>query len=245
MQLIYRKFVLFLAVFSALCIVADAQSLRRELSLKDGATIEIINRYGRVEVTAESAEFKNSEESEPAKIEGKASFSATSDKPIVEGDVKFDASGNKIRVEVAPAETGKRIDLTLVLPARTRLKIETSAGEAKVSGEFESVEIRTETGTIAADVPLENIRYDFVWTESRPRFLSQVELEKVEEKSAGKFAINGKIINGENPNSENAKLKSEQKSEIAEVAVNESEDLPSEEEPKSKKRKIKNRKPFR
>jgi VWFA-related protein len=243
MQLIYRKFVLFLAVFSALCIVADAQSLRRELSLKDGATIEIINRYGRVEVTAESAEFKNSEESEPAKIEGKASFSATSDKPIVEGDVKFDASGNKIRVEVAPAETGKRIDLTLVLPARTRLKIETSAGEAKVSGEFESVEIRTETGTIAADVPLENIRYDFVWTESRPRFLSQVELEKVEEKSAGKFAINGKIINGENPNSENAKLKSEQKSEIAEVAVNESEDLPSEEEPKSKKRKTKNKKP--
>jgi VWFA-related protein len=228
-------------LFSASYIVADAQNLRRELSLKEGATIEIVNRFGRVEVTAESA--KTEEESEPVKIESKASFSANSDKPIVESDIKIDAAGSKIRVEVLPAETGKRIDLTLVLPAQTRLKIETGAGEAKVSGDFESIEIHTETGTITADVPLENVKYDFVWTESRPRFLSHVELEKVEEKSAGKFAINGKIINGENPKAESARQTSEQKSEIAEVALDETEDLPSEAKSKNKKRKTKNKKP--
>jgi hypothetical protein len=31
-----------------------------------------------------------------------------------------------------------------------------------------------------------------VWRVSRPRFLSDFELEKVKEKSAGKFAISGK-----------------------------------------------------
>lgn len=208
MQLIYRKFILFSALIAASFIVADAQNLRRELNVKENATIEIVNRYGRVEATAETAKTGGVEESEPTKSESRASLSASSEKIIAENDIKIDASGGRIRIEVAP-ESDKRIDLTVVLPAQMRLKIQTDAGEAKVSGDFQSIEIRTETGTIAADVPLENVKYDFVWTESRPRFLSDVELDEVEEKAAGKFAINGRIIGGENPGAENGSRKSE------------------------------------
>ncbi|HEX8638319.1 MAG TPA: hypothetical protein VF692_09670, partial [Pyrinomonadaceae bacterium] len=245
MQLIYRKFILFSVLIAASFTLAAAQSLRRELDVKEGATIEIVNRFGRVEATAETAKNEDDEESETAKVESKARLSANSEKIIAESDIKIDASGGRIRIEVAP-ETNKRIDLTVNLPAQMRLKIETDAGEAKVSGDFQSIEIRTETGTIAADVPLENVKYDFVWTESRPRFLSDVELEKVEEKAAGKFAINGRIIEGENPKSKNGNQKSDSgdaQPERNEIVSEVSEEAPAEEKAKNKKQKTKNRKP--
>lgn len=246
MQLIYRKFILFSALVAASFAVADAQSLRRELTVKEGATIEIINRFGRVEATAETIKLEDDEEGEQAQIESKASLSANSDKTIDEGDIKIDVSGSRIRIEVTP-ETSKRIDLAVNLPAQMRLKIETDAGEAKVSGDFQSIEIRTETGTIAADVPLESVKYDFVWTESRPRFLSDVELEKVEEKAAGKFAINGRIIGGENPKSKNRSQKSEVENpepESRKIEAEQSEESSGEaEKAKNKKQKTKKQKP--
>ena len=189
-------FSLFFSLFFALTI--QAQSFQRELSLQNGGTVEIINKFGRVDVLAESVKSENDkEENAVGKTKGKISVTANSDKTLSESEIKIDASDGKIRIEVAPSDAKKRVDLSLNLPERIRLKIQTGDGEAKVSGDFESVEIKTETGTIAADVPLENVKYDFVWTESRPRFLSDVELEKVKEKSAGKFVINGRIVDEE------------------------------------------------
>lgn len=250
MQLIYRKFILILTFLAATFVVADAQNLRRELNLKKGATVEIVNRYGRVEVAAPIVE--NAADREPEKIEGKAELSAASEKNVVESELKINASGSKILIEVEPSDTNKRIDLTLELPVGTRLKIETGAGEAKVSGDFESIEIRTETGTIAADVPLENVKYDFVWTESRPRFLSDVELEKVEEKAAGKFAINGRIIDKDAATQRRADAEKDESSESETENENGATEEKSEknetnknQKPKTKdqKPKTKNRKP--
>ncbi len=74
-----------------------------------------------------------------------------------------------------------------------RVRVETSGGEVSVSGDVASANVKTDTGTIAANVPLDDVRYDFLWTESRPRFLSDVRLEEVDEKAGGKFVLNGRI----------------------------------------------------
>jgi hypothetical protein len=63
----------------------------------------------------------------------------------------------------------------------------------RIEGDVEFAEIKTDTGTIAANVPLDDLKYDFVWTESRPRFLSDVALEEVDEKAGGKFVVNGRL----------------------------------------------------
>ncbi|MDQ3253614.1 MAG: VWA domain-containing protein, partial [Acidobacteriota bacterium] len=62
-----------------------------------------------------------------------------------------------------------------------------------VSGNLSEVEAQTDTGTIRADVPLDSLRYSFRWTASRPRFYSEVELGKVEEKRGGRFEVSGRF----------------------------------------------------
>lgn len=165
-----------LAVFS---LPAQAQTFEREFPIKAGGLIEIINLSGRVEILAQS------------EFEDKGFITANA----FESDFKIEAAGGKMRLETVAADPQNRIDITIKIPERTRLKVKTREGEVKVSGNFEQADVFTETGTIAADVPLENVKYDFVWTRSRPRFLSDAELEEVKEKAAGKFVINGKIIN--------------------------------------------------
>ena len=159
-------------------ISSPAQNFESEFPLKTGGTIEIVNLFGRVEIQAQNG------------LEDKGLITANS----AESDLKIESSGGKMRLEVVPSNQQNRIDLTIKIPERTRIKVKTGEGEVKISGNFESAEVYTKTGTIAADVPLDNLRYDFVWTRSRPRFLSDVELKDVKEKAAGKFVINGKII---------------------------------------------------
>ncbi len=192
-----KIFGFFLITFFAF--TAHAQNYQRDLVLKQGGTVEITNLFGRVDAAAEDA-VEASETTEPETniiAAGKVSLSVTSNKQISESDIKIDNTGGRIKIEIIPADPKTRVDLTVKMPSRSRVKIETTAGEVRVAGNLEAAEIRTETGTIAANVPLENLKYDFVWTESRPRFLSDVELEKVEEKAAGKFVINGKIVGEE------------------------------------------------
>ncbi|MBA2736414.1 MAG: VWA domain-containing protein, partial [Pyrinomonadaceae bacterium] len=201
-----------------------------------------------VDALAESVKSENDkEENAVGKTKGKISVTANSDKTLSESEIKIDASDGKIRIEVVPSDAKRRIDLSLNLPERIRLKIQTGDGEAKVSGNFESVEIKTETGTIAADVPLENVKYDFVWTESRPRFLSDVELEKVKEKSAGKFVINGRIVGeeeekGRRGEREKGRKGEEEKNEASEN-LNETTDNQQAKSDEKKKSKTKNQKP--
>jgi hypothetical protein len=130
----------------------------------------------------------------------KSFLTANSAKSIDESEIKISNFANRLLVEAAPADTKKRIDLTVHVPERTNLKITTGEGEVRVSGDFARVDVETETGTISADVPLENLAYNFLWTASRPRFISDVELSEVKEKSAGRFAVSGRV-NKETPKS--------------------------------------------
>ena len=164
----------------AFAILALGQSrTSQELKVGKGGMIAITNRTGRVDVVAKPDVST-------------VSFNAISSETVSVNELKIEALGDNIRIVTTAATPNKRIDFSLVVPERVRLKIETAAGEIRVTGDVESVEAVTDTGTIAADVPNRDLRYSFVWTASRPRFLSDIELEEVKEKSRGKFILKGR-----------------------------------------------------
>ena len=181
-----RFFSFFIIVFLAFTV--QAQKFEREFPLAENASIKITNLYGRVSVVAEEAKIKegDTENSE----NGKAFLTAPNAKEV---DFKVAAETKRLEILVEPSDRKSRIDLTLKIPAHLKIKIETADGEVRVEGAVESAEIKTDTGTIAMNVPLDDLKYEFVWTESRPRFLSDVALEEADEKAAGKFVINGKL----------------------------------------------------
>lgn len=174
-SLIGILFILF-SVFTA-----AAQSFQREMNLRSGGTVEIKNLYGRVDV-------KTHEENENT-----LTISAISNASMADGDIKNETTGGKIKIEVSPSDLSKRIDLTVTLPAYSQVKVETREGEVRLSGSMTQADVKTDTGTIAADIPLENVQYNFLWTASRPRFMSEKELEKVREISGGRFILRGKL----------------------------------------------------
>ena len=157
---------------------AHAQTYVRELNIGANSTLTIRNRNGRVSVIASDDE------------ELKPLLQATSPgAPIEPRDVSI--SGGEITVRERPAQD--RIDLTVRVPARTRVKIESESGMVDVIGDLALAEVTTNTGTIHADVPLDDVKFKFLWQASRPRFLSDVELPKVKEGRAGSYSISGKL----------------------------------------------------
>ena len=88
------------------------------------------------------------------------------------------------------------------------MRVQTDAGEVKIGGNVANAEVKTETGTIFTEIPLDDVTYNLLWTASRPRFLSDFKLEEVKEKNAGKFVINGKW-KVENEKSESEETKDE------------------------------------
>lgn len=166
-----------------------AQTFTREFKIERGGIINVKNHFGRVEVTVRPpAEETSAEKNEP--YDGSVSFQASSSGVILEKDLKINTE-EQILIEAVPSDKTARIDMSIVVPERARLRIETLDGEVRVSGNLESIDIKTETGTIAADVPTDDLKYNLFWTASRPRFLSDFELEKVKERSAGRFLIKG------------------------------------------------------
>ncbi len=169
-----------LLIFAACALFFNANGqVKRELSLGKGGTIEIVNRYGKVELNAVKVE-----EGETLKPE----LTATSKFAIGRDEITIDNA----RVEVKPENRNNRVDLSISVPERTNVKITTTDGEVRVIGNLDKVSVSTETGTIAADIPTDDVRYALQWRESRPRFLSDFELEKVKEGAAGRFSIKGK-----------------------------------------------------
>lgn len=172
---------------------AHAQAYERELNISAKSTLTIKNRNGRVSVIASEDE------------DLKPLLQATSPgAPIEPRDVSI--SGGEITVRERNAED--RIDLTVRVPARTRLKIESESGMVDVIGNVALAEVTTNTGTIHADVPLDDVKFKFQWQASRPRFLSDVELPKVKEGRGGSYSISGKLGAG-------AKKSKDKKSEPA------------------------------
>jgi VWFA-related protein len=142
------------------------------------ATLGIRNRNGRVSVITFDDENT------------KASLQATSPgAPVEKSDINV-ADGEITVRERRPQD---RIDLVVRVPARVRVKIESESGMVDVIGDFALAEVLTDTGTIHADVPLDAVKFKFLWEASRPRFLSDVELPRVKEGKAGSFSISGRL----------------------------------------------------
>ncbi|MBK8812593.1 MAG: VWA domain-containing protein [Acidobacteria bacterium] len=172
---------MFIVVVLAGTVPVAAQELVKQINVGDGATVEIVNRFGRIEVVAAGKD-------EPSMLK------AASARGVVEREVASSAANGRTRFEITPLDPKKRIDIVLRVPERVSLKLETVAGEIRISGNFAVVQAATETGTIATDVPLDDVSYSFLWTASRPRVLSDKKLSEVKEKSAGRFVIAGTIV---------------------------------------------------
>lgn len=202
----FGLFLIFLFVFTV-----QAQTAAREFDLKTGGAVEVKNLYGRVSVSAEEAQGE------------KVSLTIQASKSLADAEVKTSAAGGKVTVSVNPEDEKTRVDLTIKIPLHARVKVETREGEVRVAGEIESAEVTTETGTISTDVPLENLKYNFQWTASRPRYISDVELEEVKEKSGGRFSLSGKLGEGKR---QKEKGKNEEKPEAGKQTT-----IPDEERP--------------
>jgi len=192
-------------LFSSWPARSSAQSYEKELSAGAKDFLTIRNRSGRVSVIASKGE------------KDKSTLQATSAGAAVEpGDVTV--AGGEITVrERRPQD---RIDLTIHVPARSRVKIESETGMVDVIGDFEVADVLTNTGTIHADVPVEALKFKFLWQSSRPRFLSDIELPPVKEGRGGAFSISG--TSGPDAKKKKRKKK-EQKTEDA-TAENKAED---------------------
>ena len=170
---------LLLAVFSC---TALAQGFKQELEAPEKVQLMVRNLDGRVSVIAAEAQQKK------VTVDARSAGDA-----IAPDDVKVEAKGANITVDVRPRGEKNRIDVVVTIPVRSKVEIEGKAGSVDVVGNVESAMVRTDTGTIHADVPLDALKYEFVWEASRPRYMSDVELPPVQEKSGGKFKLSGRI----------------------------------------------------
>ena len=177
-------FIAILAVCFAFVTIGFGQSFnyQRELDTPETVSVSIKNRDGRVTVIA------SEELQKKARVEGSSGGAAVGDTDIV-----VTPAGSKIVIDVKQRAEKDRIDIVVRVPVRSKVEVESLAGAVSVVGNVESAVVRTDTGTIHADVPLENLKYDFVWEASRPRYMSDVELKDVKEKAGGWFQLAGKL----------------------------------------------------
>jgi len=161
---------------------AWAQAYQKDLDTPEKVSVSIKNRDGRVSVIASDEQQK------------KVSVDATSAGHAVDpGDLRMEAKGSQIEIEVRSRNERDRIDVVVRIPSRSKVMVESEAGSVDVVGNVESATVRTNTGTIHADVPLDALKFEFLWEASKPRYLSDVELPDVKEKAGGVFKISGKL----------------------------------------------------
>lgn len=174
--------VIFLAISACFPAGAAAQGFSREFTSASGSIIEIINEYGRVEAAADI-------DAERSDI--KSSITVRGDAGVSERDFVLELNGRDKRIEVKPADKKRRIDIIVNTAKGVELKIRTAAGEVRVSGEPAKAQVTTDTGTIAANVPDERLRYELIWTLSKPRIVADFDLPEPKELSRGRFRIKG------------------------------------------------------
>jgi VWFA-related protein len=174
---------------------AVAQTYRHEVDTGDKTTVSVKSRNGRVSVIVTDDQQK------------KITVEATSAGALVDQtDILTVAKGGAVNITVRDRREKDRIDLVVHVPARTKVKIESEAGAVDVVGNLELAQVSTNTGTIHADVPLDTVKFNFIWSASRPRFLSDVELPEIKEKAAGVFTISGKLGEKEQKKDERVQL---------------------------------------
>jgi VWFA-related protein len=161
---------------------ASAQSYHTELDTSEKISLTVKSRSGRVSVIAADEQIK--------KVSIEASSTGA---PVSATDLHTVAKGSNLNIEVRDRRDKDRIDLIVRIPSRSKVIVNTQAGSVDIVGNVESAEVSTNTGTIHADVPLDAVKFDFVWSASKPRYLSDVELPKIKEKAAGISRISGKL----------------------------------------------------
>src|SRR6266508_5278187 len=182
-----RKFTLLtwllmlLAAFTSVAGQSGAQTYRQEIETAEKVFLSVKSRNGRVSVIASDEQTKN------------VTIEARSDGAFDSADVHAVTKGNTVNIEMRDRADKDRIGLTVRIPSRSKVNIETQAGSVDIVGIVESAAVSTNTGTIHADVPLEALKFNFIWSASKPRYLSDVELPKVKEKAAGVFTLSGKL----------------------------------------------------
>jgi len=160
----------------------SAQSYRTELETSERVSLTVKSRSGRVSVIASDEQIK--------KVSIEASSAGTA---VSATDLHTVAKGNNLNIEVRDRSEKDRIDVIVRIPSRSKVIVDTQAGSVDIVGNVESAEVSTNTGTIHADVPLDAVKFDFVWSASKPRYMSDVELPEIKEKAAGIFRISGKL----------------------------------------------------
>ena len=180
--MLLRKFVPLVLLLAGLCSFALAQGFKQELEAPEKVSLIVKNLDGRVSVIA------STEQEKKVTIDARSSGAA-----IAPEDVKVVSKGAVVQIDVRQRGEKDRIDLVVTIPTRSKVEVEGQAGAVDVIGSVESAVVKTDTGTIHADVPLEAVKFNFVWEASRPRFMSDVELPPIQEKAGGQFKLSGRL----------------------------------------------------
>lgn len=174
---------------------AGAQSFVKELDTPDKVSVEAKNSNGRVSILAVDD------------LQNKVTIEATSrGAPVESSDVFIESKKGVILIEARDRGEKDRIDLVVRIPVRSKASIETRAGAVDIIGNVEAATVITNTGTIHADVPLEALKFSFLWQASRPRYLSDVELPEIKEKRGGRYEISGRLGEKKAPKEERIAL---------------------------------------
>jgi VWFA-related protein len=175
------------AVFALLAIPtlflpAFAQGYKTELETPEKVSVAVKNLDGRVSVVA------SEEQQKKVTIDARSTGAA-----VGAEDVKVENKGGNIHIDVRARGEKDRIDVIVTIPARSKVEVEGQAGAVDVVGSVESAVVKTDTGTIHADVPLDAVKFNFVWEASKPRYMSDVELPEIKEKAGGVYKLSGRL----------------------------------------------------
>jgi VWFA-related protein len=169
-------------VLCGLYSTALAQGFKKELEAPEKVSLSVKNLDGRVSVIA------SEEQQKKVTVDAQSSGSA-----IEPDDVKVEQKGGAFVIDVRARGEKNRIDLVVTIPARSKVEVEGQAGAVDIIGSVESAAVKTDTGTIHADVPLEAVKFNFVWEASKPRYMSDVELPPIKEKAGGVYKLSGRL----------------------------------------------------
>jgi VWFA-related protein len=164
------------------CSTAFAQGYKQEIETPEKVSLSVKNLDGRVSIVA------SEEQQKKITVEAKSAGLA-----IEPADVKVESKGADIHIDVRQRGEKDRIDLLVTIPTRSKVEVVGQAGSVDVVGSFESASVKTDTGTIHADVPLDALKFNFVWEASKPRYMSDVELPPIKEKAGGAYKLSGRL----------------------------------------------------
>jgi len=178
----FQRLAQLLFLLTGVCLSAFAQGFKSELEAPEKVSLVVKNLDGRVSVVASEEQQK------------KVTIDARSTGlEVAPDDVKVVSKGGTFQIDVRPRGEKNRIDIVVTIPTRSKVEIEGQAGAVDVIGSVESAVVKTDTGTIHADVPLEAVKFNFVWEASKPRYMSDVELPPIKEKAGGMYKLSGRL----------------------------------------------------